>query len=158
MLNQHRPRRGVSLLELLAVVTLMGILSSVVMARYGRDVFGNVGARAAAQELTGQLQIAQQLAIKTGINHSVEFAGTSSGGFGTATIVSWAGNGKSGTPVSDPYAFPSDVTVTSSSTGIQFNFEGQATAASTVTCSGKDRKWQVSVVPISGAITSAEVK
>ena len=54
-------RRGVTLLELLVVVTLMGTLSTVVVTRYGRDIFGDLGARSEAHRLSLDLQRAKSV-------------------------------------------------------------------------------------------------
>ena len=52
MRKRRRSRLGLSLLELLVVVSLMGIFSSAAFMRFGRDVFGDSGARSQARKLS----------------------------------------------------------------------------------------------------------
>ncbi len=65
-----------SLMELLAVVTLMGVLASSVAMRYGREILGDTGVRSKASELSIGLNHAQRAAIRSGIPHGITFAGS----------------------------------------------------------------------------------
>lgn len=157
-----KPRRGVTLLELLVVATLMGILSSTVIARYGRDVFGDLGARSTAQRIATELLRAQQMAIRTGQPHALVFTGPAGGPWPGCQIeritTSGAAQKKQGTPVTELVEFPAELQVTGTSSSIEFNFEGQSTAAATLNLSGPHRRWQIGVIPLSGAVTTTEIK
>ena len=67
-------RRGVTLLELLVVVTLMGTLSTVVVTRYGRNIFSDMDARSEAHQLWLDLQHARSIAVRNGTAASVQFS------------------------------------------------------------------------------------
>jgi type II secretory pathway pseudopilin PulG len=62
-----------TLIELLMVVTLIGILSTVVIARIGPGTIGRPGVQAETQRLAMSLRHARNLAITQGTNHYVGF-------------------------------------------------------------------------------------
>ena len=51
---------------------------------------------------------------------------------------------------------PQDVIVTSALKQLEFDFDGTALAAYGVSIAGPDRSWDVTVVPLTGAIEVAE--
>ena len=73
MTIQTTKRRGVTLLELLVVISMIGIFAAVVTARYGRSIFGEFGARALAREMSLDLLTCQRAAIATGDDHLLDF-------------------------------------------------------------------------------------
>jgi prepilin-type N-terminal cleavage/methylation domain-containing protein len=154
-------RRGVTLLELLVVVTLMGILSSVVVSRYGRDIFGDFGARSEAQQLWLDLEAGRRMAIRSGKEHSIVFSGPVNGSWTGYDIVEGtsaeARTGK-GTSVSgDPRVFPKELVVDGGVKAVSFSFEGHASEAAQWRLTGPNRSWQVRLVPLSGAATVSEL-
>jgi Tfp pilus assembly protein FimT len=151
--SRCRQRGGTTLLELLAVVTLIAIFATVAIARYGRTVFGNFGAESDARRVALAMLAAKRSAISTGLNHGVQF-GTGPDSSTTFSVVRIAANG-SLTVVDGPTMIPKEVTVAPSASLMVFTFEGQASAAYTVGLSGNDRSWQISVVPITGSISTA---
>jgi prepilin-type N-terminal cleavage/methylation domain-containing protein len=144
-----RQRRGVSLFELLVVVTLIGIFSAVVAMRYGRTLFAEFGAQGTARELSLALLGCQRASIHSGDDHFVEFL-SSGGRISSYRIMRTT----SGAPalVDGPKSLSADVTVTVSSSTMQFNFEGGALANYWIDIVGQSQTWRVEVVPISGAV------
>jgi prepilin-type N-terminal cleavage/methylation domain-containing protein len=140
-------RRGVSLLELLVVVTLIGIFSSVAMARFGRSLFGDFGSQSDVRRLALALHRAQRLAIATGDNHYVEL--TASGGK-TVGYQLYRRAGSGPVPVDVPQSFTPEVSVSATHTQMEFTFEGQALDAYRVRFSGPNRQWTLTVVPVTG--------
>ena len=52
MLYRRTHRSGLSLIELLVVVTLLGVFATAALMRFGRDTFGDTGARSEARLLS----------------------------------------------------------------------------------------------------------
>lgn len=141
------------MLELLAVVIILGIVATAVIPRVGRSVFAEFGAQAEGRKLSLSLLHAQRASIKTGDNHLVQFDGT--------TATSYQVLRRSGTDlllVDGPYPISDDVTVTASSSEIEFTFEGQTAGLTphTVDLVGENRSWQLSVIPITGSVSLQE--
>lgn len=152
-------RRGVTLLELLVVVTLVGILSSAVVGRYGRAVFGDFGARSEAHQLWLDMQLARREAIRTGTPHTVLLEGPASGPWtGYRIVVGTTARARSGrgTTLGEPRVFPQEMSATGDSPTVEFNFEGQADRAVTLQLSGPHRGWRVQVTPLIGSVTVTE--
>jgi prepilin-type N-terminal cleavage/methylation domain-containing protein len=148
-------RRGLSLLEMLAVVTLLAIVAAVVIGRNGRTLVANFASQGDARRVALALLQAKRRAITTGTDHAVEF--TSGGGdIASLTVVSIDGGGAT-TIVDGPLALEDDLAVTASHTQMVFNFEGQAAAAYWIQLAGANRTWRIDVVPITGTIHTREV-
>lgn len=138
-------------MELLAVVVLIGIFAAVGTARYGRSIFAEFGAQGEARELSLALLAAQRSSITTGENHFIEFNAAEAtsyrlmrrSGAVDVEVQGWE-------PLSD------DVTLTVSSTVLEFDFEGHALAAYTIDCVGEARSFHLAVIPITGAIQVTE--
>jgi prepilin-type N-terminal cleavage/methylation domain-containing protein len=64
---------GMTLVELIVVVGIIGLMSTVVIARLGSGSIGRPGVQAAARQLALDLRHARVLAIAEGINHYVGF-------------------------------------------------------------------------------------
>jgi len=150
--SAHVPRRrGVTLLELLVVVSLMGILSTVVVGRYGRAIIGDLSSQGDAHRLWLDIQYARRLAIKNGQSCCLVFGGgvTPTGYrllLGSAIEVA---AGKAAL-VEQARTFGADMTVTPTASILEFDFEGHAAGNYSVLLTAPDQRWQVSVVPLSG--------
>ena len=143
-------RRGLTLLELLIVITLVGIFASTVAMRFGRSIFKEFGSQGVARELSLALLSCQRASITTGDNHSLEFL--SSGGKITQYRIM---RDVGGTPtlVDGPKTLLTDVTVTTSHSTMSYTFEGSASANYWIVVTGQNRIWRIDVIPISGAIS-----
>ncbi|HBE72082.1 MAG TPA: hypothetical protein DDW52_28425 [Planctomycetaceae bacterium] len=139
-----------SLLELLAVVGIMGVLSATVAARYGRDVLGNIGVRGQARKLSLGLVEAQRLAVRSGRLHGVQFAGS----LGDASSWSVVAVGDTGdrTVVDGPFLLSDDYQLTTNASEILFDFEGNATKAVSISLVGPNQTWTVDTLTLSGLI------
>ncbi len=146
-------RRAMSLLELTLVLVLVGIISLSAVTRYGSGSLGNGGAEGYARKLALSLGYARRSAIATGDNHHLQL--TSSGGsISSFTLMRTIGSGT--TQVDQTFTVPDDVTVTSSSSTLEFDFEGSALAAYSITVAGPNRTWTVSVIMLTGAVQVTE--
>jgi len=145
-----------SLLELLAVITLMGIFAASVGIRYGRDILGDTGVRSKARELTIGLNAAQRAAIRSGLPHGIRFDG-SAGNVSSWSVVRFDSGGGT-TLVDGPYPMNSDLELAVDRSEIVFDFEGNGTGELNAQFSGPNRKWMVSVMPLTRMIDSREVQ
>ena len=152
MRGTNSQRRGVSLLELLAAVALIGLIASITVARYHRSVLGNFGAHAEARKLSLALLHAQRASVLTGDNHYVEFNSTSPTSYNMMRRTSG-----SPTLVYGPTELSADTTIATSTTVMEFNFEGQALGAYWATMAGDDRTWRFDVIPITGTVRVQEL-
>ena len=145
----HRERRAVTLLELIAVVTLLGIVVTVSIASYKPGTMGNMGAKADARHLALDLMQARRRAISTGDNHFISFATT-----GSVTKYAVYRRPTSGTPVQvgDWYTFQNTVTVTSNPVSPEFTFEGVGLANYTVDVRGPNNRFSVTINQASGSV------
>ncbi len=143
-----RVASGFSLLELIAVVTLMGVLSVVAIARLGPSLLGDVAAHSDARRLALDLIQLRRRAIATGDNHYLLFTGTK-GGFTGYRLYRASGGS---VEIDSPRVFPAQLNVTPNSVRLEFNFEGQALAAYQVTFTGPVRSRRVDVAPLTGAV------
>jgi prepilin-type N-terminal cleavage/methylation domain-containing protein len=157
--SRIQQRRGVTLLELLVVVTLTGILSTAVVGRYGRAIFGDFGARTEAHQLWLDMQLARREAIRTGQPHTILMNGSARGPWSGYQIVAGsAAEARSGrgSTIGDPRTFPEELSASGDSATVEFNFEGQADRAVTLQLAGPHRSWRVQVLPLIGSVTVTE--
>jgi prepilin-type N-terminal cleavage/methylation domain-containing protein len=148
-------RQGVTLLELLAVVTLMGILAVIGTTRFGTSVSANFGSHGGARTISLAMLRAKRLAITTGDNHFVQFDAATPTAATQYSVMQRTGTGD--VLVEGPILLNEDVTVIASDAEMDFTFEGEAAGAYQVDFTGNGRNWQINVVPITGAVTVAEV-
>jgi prepilin-type N-terminal cleavage/methylation domain-containing protein len=146
-------RSGVTLLELLAVLTMLGIFAAVAMSRWSPDTLSSFQSRADARRLALDLLQAQRRTVSTGDNHYVLLSG--SGPYTAYEIYRITGGGD--VLVEPSKSFPTGVAVTSSHTQLEFDFEGAALAAYQVTFTAANYTWRVSVVPSTGAVKVEDV-
>lgn len=147
MNRRTNERRGVTLLELLAVVTLLGIFASITMMRFGRSIFADFGARGETRAISLALLEAQRGAIKTGDNHYVQFDATNAKSFSVLRVMDTGDR-----LVDGPHALAADTVVTVSTTRMEFTFEGQALGDYNITLDGENWIWQLNVIQINGSL------
>jgi prepilin-type N-terminal cleavage/methylation domain-containing protein len=158
--TQIQQRRGVTLLELLVVVTLVGILSTAVVGRYGRAVFGDFGARTEAHQLWLDMQLARREAIRTGSPHTILMTGSSRGpwtGYQVVTGSATEARSGRGSTIGEARTFPEELSASGDSPTVEFSFAGQADRAVTLQLQGPHRSWRVQVLPLIGSVTVTEI-
>ena len=140
--------RAVTLLELIAVIAIMAIFVAVAASRIGPETIRDFAARADAHRLAADLLQARRRSIATGENHYLAFA--TSGGRAIGYTLYRRSASQGNVAVDEAYEFPSDVVVTTSSSQLEFTFEGAALAAYQIVLTGPGQTWQVDVVPATG--------
>ncbi|NQT37594.1 MAG: type II secretion system protein [Planctomycetes bacterium] len=146
-------RRAVTLLELVAVVAILGIFAVVAVSRIGPGTLHNFGARADARRLAVDLLQARRRSIATGENHYLAF--TVVGGKATSYTL-YRRDAGGDVAVDSPHEFPANVVVATSHTDAEFTFEGAALAAYQLTLTGAEQTWRVDVVPVTGTVDVAQ--
>lgn len=148
MARRATARRAVSLIELMAVVLVIGLLGTMAVTRYGTSVIGDVGAEGFARRLALDCLQARRRTISTGDNHLLRF--TLNGG----TAIQYAlyrRQGASVTLVDDARSVPTGVTVTTGgTTDMEFTFTGETLAAYTISITAPDRSLTLIVPQLTG--------
>ena len=154
MACRESSRRAMSLLELTAVVAILGLVTAASITRYGHSGVGNGGAEGFARNLALSLVHARRSTIATGDNHFLGL--TSSGGNVTSyALIRRTGGGDA--QVDETRTVPLDVTVNSVDSELEFDFDGSALGSYSISVAGPDRSWSVSVVMLSGAALVSEI-
>lgn len=152
---RHKQLSGHTLLELIAVVTLLGLFSSAAFMRIGRDIFGDTGARSQARIVSLAMLQAQRAAIRTGDSHGLILNGS------TSSVSSWTIvqqlQDSSTSIVDGPHAFPEELTVSANRSDMWFDFEGNGNQRFELTFFGPNRSYQLTVQPMTRMIRSEEV-
>lgn len=143
-------RRGLSLVELLATVVILGIVASAGIALMRLESAGNHGAQTTANTLAMDLQYARRQAITTGDEHYLALNYT--GSYITSYVVTRNGVGA----IDSVRTIPEDVQLTIDPEAKQapsFTFEGQATSSYDFNLQASGLKQQVSVIATTGRAT-----
>jgi type II secretory pathway pseudopilin PulG len=147
MARRAPARRAMTLLELAAVVFIIGLLGAMAATRYGSFAIADVDAQGFSQRLALDLSQARRRAIATGDNHLVRFTVVS----GNVTQYAiYRRQGASTNLVDSVHPVPGNVTVTTSANDAEFTFTGEALASYTVTIQAPDRTWTVTVPQATG--------
>lgn len=152
---RFQSRAGLSLLEMLAVVTLMGIFSAAVASRFGRDILGDVGVRGEARRISLGILEAKRTAIRSGVTCGVQFSGSTSNVTGWSVIRELPSGARE--VIDGPFTVEEDFVVATDSSELLFDFEGHAQTALKATLTGPHREWQIVVFPLTGMIDCSEV-
>jgi len=137
-----------TLLELTAVVFIVGLLGIMAATRYGSAAIADVGAEGFARHIALDCSHARSLAIATGDNHLLRF--TFSGSDATQYAL-YRRQGGSTTLVDEVHLVPSGVTVaTGGATDVEFTFTGEAVTSYTITVQAPDRSLTVTVPQVTG--------
>ena len=125
---------GYSLLEVLAVVTVLGILGLAAVAGFRPETVGNVGAKVNARRVALDLMQARRRSIATGDNHFLDFQTT--GGATTYQVIRRFNSGTM--PVDEVRFVPPNIAVSITPLSPEFNFEGQALSSYVITLTATD--------------------
>jgi type II secretory pathway pseudopilin PulG len=137
-----------TLLELAAVVMIVGLLGVMAVTRYSATTISDIGANGFARHVALDCAHARRLAIATGHNHLVRF--TLSGGNATQYTL-YRRQGATTTAVDEVHSVPEGVTVTTGGvTDMEFTFVGEALASYTISVQAPDRTWTVTVPQVTG--------
>jgi type II secretory pathway pseudopilin PulG len=137
-----------TLLELTAVVLIIGLLGAMAVTRYGSSALADVGAQGFARRLSLDCLQARRAAISTGDNHLLRF--TSTGGKATQYAL-YRRLGGSLIQVDTAHDVPPDVDVTTGgAVDVEFTFTGDALASYVITVAAPDRTQTVTVSQATG--------
>jgi len=152
--NRYR-RPAFSLLEMLAVLAILGLVAAAASGVVAGSATAEMGGETAARRLALDLLQARRRAIATGDNHLVVPA------YSGSEITGYAVHRRTGpsstAAVDDSVSFDSDLTVTISPAAPEFTFEGAALASSTITIAGPRRTWTITVMPAAGSVQVSEL-
>ncbi|MEZ6087597.1 MAG: prepilin-type N-terminal cleavage/methylation domain-containing protein [Pirellulaceae bacterium] len=156
MRTPKSPRRcGLSLLELLVVVSLLGIFSATALMRFGRDIFGDTGARSAARVLSLSMLHAQRAAIRTGNLHAVRLV-SSDGKVSGWTVVEELPD-TTQRIVDGPFTVAENITVKADGNEMWFDFEGNGNTSFSASIVGPNRAYSLTVEPLTQMIRTQEI-
>lgn len=147
MARRESSRRAMSLLELAAVVAILALLALAGISRFGHNSLANGGAEGFTRQLSLALAHARRGTISTGDNHYLQLS-PASGNVTSFVLTRRAAGGDE--QVGQTRTVPQGVTVTSALKELEFDFDGTALAAYSVSIAGPDRSWSVTVVPLTG--------
>jgi type II secretory pathway pseudopilin PulG len=137
-----------SLLELTAVVLIIGLVGAVVVTSYGGSAVADAGAQGFARRLALDCLQARRRAISTGDNHLLRF--TLAGGEATQYAL-YRRQGAALELVDSLRPVPDDVTVgTAGAVDVEFAFTGEALASHAITVQGPHRSLTVVVFQVTG--------
>lgn len=144
----RRDRLGMTLMELVAVVTIIGVVAAMAATRFGTNAVADVDAQGFARRLALDCLQARRRAINTGLNHLLRFTIVS----GKATqYVLYSKSGSTLTQMDDVRAVPTNVTVTTGgTTDMEFTFTGGTIAGYTISITSADRTKTVTVPMATG--------
>ena len=146
--------RAFSLLEVIAVVTLIGIVSLAAISRFGNSALENLSAEGYARLLQRDLLQARQRTAATGDNH---YLSLTTSGSDVTTYTMWRRASGGDVAVDQPRATPTGLTVSTSHTTLEFDFDGSSLGSYVVTAAGPDRSWQVTTISATGLSQVADV-
>lgn len=141
-----RRHQGYSLLELLAVVTILGLLAAIGATRLAPGIQGNVARGTDSFRTLMAMRQARAAAIATGDDHRLRMIAT--GGAITAFQIERLGG--TTTIVEGPHNFSGETTILQTGSDATFNFQGEATVAPVLTFAGPDRTDRITVVAATG--------
>ncbi|MBX3434112.1 MAG: prepilin-type N-terminal cleavage/methylation domain-containing protein [Pirellulales bacterium] len=146
-------RRAFSLVELLAVLAIIGLVTAASFGRFGSRTVESVQAETYVRKLAVDLRHARRRTIATGDNHYLALT-LASGKVASYVLTQRASGGD--VAVDAPRATPAGIDVAASSSQLEFDFDGSALGAYSVDVSGPARSWSLSVAAATGAVQVSE--
>lgn len=151
-----RERRAFSLLELTAVVMIIGLIAGLGITRFGHDSLAQTNGEGFVRKMALGLQLARRQAISEGVNAAVTL--TQVGGSVTQwTIVRAAGGGDESTDMA--FTVPNDVNVTATAYRWEFDYTGQLVTPSgggTITIGLTGKGWNLQISAATGHVNVAD--
>ena len=145
-------RRAFSLIELTAVLVIVGLLAAAGLTRWGWNTMQNLSGEGFARRLALDLVQARRRTIATGDNHYLQLS-PSAANVTSYTMYRRATGGD--TVVEQTRTIPSGVTASSSHATLEFDFDGTSLASYSVAVVGPDRTWTITTVMATGAVQTA---
>lgn len=147
-----RVAQGFSLVELVAVVAIVGMLAAAGISRFGYSTVDNLSGEGFARKLALDLVQARRRTIATGDNHYLQLF-PSAANFTSYVMYRRASGGD--VVVEQSRSRPHGVTASSSHAMLEFDFDGAALATYSVSVVGPNRTWTVSTVMATGTVQTA---
>jgi len=148
---------GFSLLELLVVLSIIGLLASAGFGRLGVDTLANIRAEGDAQRMAMDLRYARGLAMRSGSDaHAVRLTLTGSD-FTASQVVRIANSGAGAvTSLDANRAVNGKVMTSPAHEAMTFRFDGSANHAYHLRFTGPRRRWDVTVARATGRVAVVE--
>jgi type II secretory pathway pseudopilin PulG len=148
LLTARRTRGAMTLLELVAVVLLIGLVGAAAVTRYGGSAVSDVSAQGFARRLALDCLQARRRAISKGGNHLLRFTIVS----GQATQYGfYERQGGSVVLLDDVRTVPGGVTVTTGgAVDLEYTFTGEALASYAISIQSPNRTRTVNVYQVTG--------
>jgi prepilin-type N-terminal cleavage/methylation domain-containing protein len=143
---------GFSLVELVAVLAIVGMLAAAGIMRFGYSTVDNLSGEGFARKLALDLVQARRRTIATGDNHYLQLS-PSAANFTSYVMYRRASGGD--VVVEQSRVRPSGVSASSSHATLEFDFDGAALASYSASVGGPNRTWTVSTVMATGAVQTA---
>jgi type II secretory pathway pseudopilin PulG len=141
--------RAFSLVELIAIVAIIGLLATAGLMKYGAGTVQNLTGDGFARKLAVDLIQARRRTIATGDNHYLLLA-PAAGNVTSYRIFRRASGGD--VVVDQTQTVPGGVTCSASHTTLEFDFDGAALAAYSASVVAPNRTWTVSTVMATGTV------
>ena len=153
-LSRISRRRAFSLLELVAVVLLLGLVSIAAVGRFSSTTLENLDAAGYAERVALDLAQARERTIATGDNHYLEFTVTA--GQATSYVIMRRASGGD-VAVAPVETTPAGLSISVSNAQMEFDFDGSALDAYLVNVASPDRTYSVTVARLTGSVKSEDV-
>ena len=141
-------RRAFSLIELIAVLAILGLVVAAGIGRFGSGTLENIQAESYVRRLALDLAHARRATISTGDNHYLSL--TTAAGKVTNYVLTRRASGGD-VVVDEPRATPAGTTVVASHSELEFDFDGSALGGYTLSVAGPARSWSLTTVAATGA-------
>jgi hypothetical protein len=137
------------LIELASVLAIVALLATAGMMRWGSGTVENVSGEGFARRLALDLLQARRRTIATGDNHYLQLSPSAGS---VASYGLWRRASGGDVVVDATRSTPTGVAVAASHATLEFDFDGAALAAYSVTVTAPNRTWTVSTVMATGAV------
>jgi prepilin-type N-terminal cleavage/methylation domain-containing protein len=147
-----RRHRAFSFVELLTVIVIVGLLAAAAVTRFGSSTVENVGGEGFARKLALDLIQARRRTIATGDNHYIQLT-PSAANFTSYQLYRRASGGD--VAVDQVRPAPAGVTASANNATLEFDFDGAALGAYSVSVVAPNRSWTITTTMATGAVQTA---